>query len=298
MRSFNSEARFSGQRGYTIAEMLVSLTIGMIVTSLTLSSSVVNRYTISRDLVRTRLNQNLRGSLDLIGLDVRVAGENLTNSFPAIEIVNASGANSDKLFLRRNLLEEVLPLCTSIAAGSATTTLIVAQTTATPGCSYSGQTHNYTTWESYRTSNGGSVNAFIFDTANKHGEFFTYQSGVATGSQYRLIAAPRTWQYGYTAGTTAIYILEEWEYRRENDLIKLVANRNEALPYDVTFGVTDVQFSALLNDATTVIAFDKTKDWTTIASVEILITGQEKFSGKMTTRTVTGKFFPRNVLSN
>lgn len=138
----------------------------------------------------------------------------------------------------------------------------------------------------------------MFDTINRRGEFFTFQSETSTGTQYRIIAAPITWQYAYTAGTSALYILEEWEYRRENDLVKLVVNRDETSLYDVAFGVTDLQFNAVLNDASVVTAFDKTKDWTTLSAIEIIIAGQESFSGKKTTRTVSGRFFPRNVLSN
>lgn len=83
MRNCNNRNAYSvsNQRGYTIAELLVSMTIGMMVTALTLSSSMINRYTIGKDVARTRLNQNLRGSLDLVGLDVRVSGENLNTSF-------------------------------------------------------------------------------------------------------------------------------------------------------------------------------------------------------------------------
>ena len=288
----------SGEHGFTLPELMVSIVLGLMVTGLTLSSSMMNRFTISKDIARTRLNQNIRGAVDLIRLDVRVAGENLNNSFPAIEIIDSTATTSDRLILRRNLLSEVLPLCTSIAAASTTTRVIFARTTSTPGCSYSGQSHNYSAWESYRTSNGGSVKAFLYDTVQRRGEFFTYTAAVNSGSQYELTAAPTSWQYSYTAGTSAVYLLEEWEYRKEAELIKLIENRDTTNPYNVAFGASDFQITAILNDDTTVTTFDQTKDWTSLAAIDISISGTEHFAGKTMQRTLSGRYFPRNILSN
>ena len=299
MRSCSSPvALVSQQRGFTLPELMVSVFLGLIVTGLTLSSSLVNRYTISKDVARTRLNQNIRGAVDLIGLDVRVAGENLNSSVPAIEIINATGVTSDRLILRRNLLEEVLPLCTSITAGSSTNRVIFARTTSTAGCSYSGQTHNYTTWEAYRTARGGSVRAFLYNTVLRRGEFFTYTSAINSGSQYELVTSAITWQNSYPAGTSAVYVLEEWEYRRESDLIRLIENRDTASPYNVAFGATDFQVTGILNDDTSVTAFDQTRDWTTLQAIDISITGSERFVRKNMLRTLSGRYFPRNILSN
>jgi type IV pilus assembly protein PilW len=286
------------QRGFTLPELMVSIVLGLLVTGLTLSSSYLTRFSISKDIARTRLNQNIRGAIDILGLDIRVAGENLNNSFPAIEIVNSTTTTSDRLILRRNLLEEVLPVCTTITATSTVTQITIARTTTTPGCTYSGQTHNYNTWQSYRSATSGSVKAFIYDTVLRRGEFFTYISGTNTGTQYQLNTAAKTWQYGYTAGTSAVYMLEEWEYRRESELIKLIENRDTTTPYNVAFGTTDFQVTATLNDNSVVSVFDNTRDWTTLAAVEISMTGSEQSAKKTMTRTLTGKFFPRNILSN
>jgi len=278
--------------------MLVSITIGLMVTGLTLSSSLINRYSISKDIARTRLNQNVRGAIDMIGLDVRVTGENLTSSFPAIEVIDAVSGSSDRLILRRNLLAEVLPLCTAISAGSTVTQIIFARTTATPGCSYAGQTHNYNTWQNYRVANGGTVKAFIFDAVLRRGEFFTYRAGVSTGTQYELSTNPITWQYSYAVGTSAVYMLEEWEYRKEGELITLIENRETADPYNIAFGANSFNVNAILDDDSSVASFSETQNWTTLSAVEISLTGTEQFMKKPMLRTLTGRFFPRNILSN
>jgi len=78
-------------RGFTILELLVTMFLSLLVAALALSALTVSRSVLGKDQVRIQLAQNLRGSLDIIGIDVRVGGENLGTGFPAIETTNGAG---------------------------------------------------------------------------------------------------------------------------------------------------------------------------------------------------------------
>jgi Tfp pilus assembly protein PilW len=109
MLGFNS---LRSEKGYTVVELLVSGSLGVLLLALVVGSSVATRNNYKKDLVRARSNESLRGVIDIIAGDARLAGENLGAGFPAVEVVD-SGIN-DSLIIRRNLLSEVLPLCANI----------------------------------------------------------------------------------------------------------------------------------------------------------------------------------------
>lgn len=289
----------SSARGFTVSELLVAMTLGLLVTGLALNSSISNKNAWGKDVVRTRLNQNIRGSLDIIGVDARVAGENLNSSFPAVEVIDGGAGSPDTLVIRRNLLEEVLPLCTTITAGTSTTDIFFATGGSTAGCVYSGQTHNYTTWRSYRLAQPASqVRAYLHNSTTRQGEFFDYVSESSSSPDYSLSRSPGTWANTYTAGASAIYILEEWQYQIQNGLLQVVQNRETGNPLNVAFDIADFQVTILLNDDSVLNSFAATENWTDIAALQVAITGIGSFRGAPVTRTVSGSFFPRNILSN
>ena len=67
--------------GFTVLEMLVASSIGLLVLTLLLSSTLASKNLFRADVVRTRINQDLRSALDIVGSQVRVAGENFVVSF-------------------------------------------------------------------------------------------------------------------------------------------------------------------------------------------------------------------------
>ena len=85
-------------------ELIVSAGIGLGLLAATAGVVMSNRGLFNVDMVRTKLNQNLRSSLDIVGMNVREAGENLPGAFPAVELIDG-GAGPDHLILRRNLLD-------------------------------------------------------------------------------------------------------------------------------------------------------------------------------------------------
>lgn len=288
----------SSDSGFTVLELLVSAFLGLIVVGLTLSVSIAKKNVLGRDMARTRLSQNLRGAMDIIGADVRVGGENLGGSFPAIEIIDGSGSNPDVLIARRNLIDEVIPLCTQLDAATTTQEVYFAIPGLTPGCIYSGQTTSFNAWQAYRTAEGGTVDAYIWDSSGRRGEYFQMSGEGDNGTSYWITRASGTWQNTYPVGSSAIYILEEWRYELNNGLLQVILNQDTASPYNVAFGVTGFQARALLQDGSVDTDFSASDLWTTIDQVEVTLTGSESFRKEPIDRTLVGRFFPRNVLSN
>ena len=290
-------------RGFTVLELLVTSALGLLILALAINATLTNRSTLGKDQIRVQLGQNLRGAMDIIGTDLRVGGENLSSGFPALEVSAGSGTTPDTLYVRRNLLDETLPVCVAITAGSATATIVVANSSTAAGCVYASRTHDFNSWKSYRTAKGGTVNAYIFDTVTKKGEFFKYTGESDSGSVYSLTRQSGTWtnSYSYTSGSSPsswLYILEEWQYRVENALLQVVQNRDTANALNVMFGVTNFQVLMLMQDGTTMTSFASTDSWPDIKEVQVDLTATDRYRNDTLTATLTGKYFPRNILSN
>lgn len=283
--------------GFTLLELLVAATLGFLVLGLLLSSTIASKNLFQADVIRTRINQDLRGTLDIIGSQIRVAGENLSSSFPAIILENnANGANSDRLTLRRNLLDEILKVCVEIPAG--TNIDIVFATGSEPGCSYSDNTHNYQRWSAYRTEQNGSVEAFIFDGSSKNGEFFLYNSEFDASGEYGISRAGGAWEHTYSAQAGAVYILEQWTFELDEQTLQLIVNNDTANPLNVAFGITEFQVVAIAQDGSELDSLDTTDSWTDLRSLRITLTGQDTFRNEPISRTLSTEFFPRNILSH
>ena len=290
--------RQHSNRGFSVAELLVATGVGLLLVSLCLASVKLNSDVLGSDTARTRLNENLRGAMDVLIADGRVAGQNLSSTFPAVEIANGTGTASDQLTLRRNLLDEVLKVCTALTAGSTVRDVYFAIPGTTQGCVYSGLAQNYNSWRTYRTTHGGVVKAFIYDSTVKLGEFFDYSSETDTGTSYYIHRSSGTWARNYPNTSSSVYILEEWTYRKDGDILQIVQNRDTTNPYNLSFGITDFQAIAYMQDGTTNTSFTTTNSWSLISRIEVTLSGTDKYAKKSVNRTLVSQFFPRNVLSN
>jgi type IV pilus assembly protein PilW len=290
----------ASDKGFTLIELLVTSVLGLIMLALTLSATTSNRRLYKYDLVRTRINQNMRSALDIMGIDVRQAGENLFSTFPAIEIVNGASGTPDDLVIRRNLLDEVYNVCLPIAAGSGNSTVIVADNSvAQPGCDKTSNLTTYNSWRAKRLADPSAViNAYIYNRSTKLGEFFHYQTEATTSTQYSLTRSGGSWQNAYPVGASSIYVLEEWRYRIRNNVLQIVLDQDTTNALNVVDGVTDFQVSALMQDGSTRLTFIPGDNWSQLKSISVSVTGRDTALGKTLNRTLAANFFPRNILSN
>ncbi|MFN8391683.1 MAG: hypothetical protein U0136_15450 [Bdellovibrionota bacterium] len=292
----------------TILELMVASTIALFIVGMTVSTTVVNRDAYGYDIVRTRLNQNLRSAFDVINTEVRQAGERLPGSFPAIEIVDGASGAPDTLILRRNLLDEVLTVCQTLTTASGPDVYLTSSAAGTPPvCVFGTQTANFNAWHSYRIGSAGGtshvVRSYIFDFTTKLGQFFNYSSDNTSGTTQTIRKQSGSWAGTYTGLSASVYMLSEWKFQLSTtpgseDLLQLVENQDTANPKNVVYGVKNIQFRALMQDGTSKTTFTKNDNWSQIRAIEVTISGSDKFRDRVIDSTLTTQLFPRNVLSN
>lgn len=293
----------NSNKGFTLIEIMVANALGMLIVGLTIAAILSNRSLYQHDLVRTRVNQNLRGALDLVGVNIREAGENLPATVPAVEVIDG-GADADELILRRNLIDEVLKLCTPLAGGSSTNQVYFSTAANEPGCTYGDQQQNFAAWLAHRTQNGGSVKAYIFDPTTNAGEIFDYVGETDSGLAHNIVRGSGNWQNDYSVGLTAVYLIEQWHFRLVDDvetdlkILQLIENDDLGNPKGVVFGLESFRVVANMQDDTVLNNLTVTDEWTNIKSIEVALRGQEMAQRKSVTRNLSARFFPRNILSN
>ncbi|WP_337845956.1 prepilin-type cleavage/methylation domain-containing protein, partial [Thermus sp.] len=220
-------------KGLTLVELLIALGVGILLLGLSLSLVLSSRRLYTLDQTRTALNQNLRATLDLLGADVRQAGERTPPDLPAIEAI---GGNT--LVLRRNLLDTVLTLCdpSGIRAGSSQDVLFVARRNQSPPPQClpqdgdgNGRDDRLEAFARYRQEGGGKVTLYLYDPTTGRGEFFPYDT--EDHSRFHLHRARGRWLNDYPGnGTARIYALEERRYLLQGDVLTLILNGDTAHP--------------------------------------------------------------------
>lgn len=140
-------------KGFTLIELIFGLLIMLIVGGLAMNALVEASKTASNDKRNIDSSQNLSAVLEIIGNDIKQAGENINDgNFPVISIapntdvtVPAPMTGSSKITIRRAFTSP-LNLCEPVAAAATVTSLIVANNSLTgtnPNCSTAGSlTHS------------------------------------------------------------------------------------------------------------------------------------------------------------
>ncbi len=291
----------ASERGFTIVELLVSSLIGLIILSMALASTLSSRSLYREDVVRTRINQNLRSAVDIISLNARQAGQSLEEQFPAILLEDGA---EDVLILRRNLYErEVLNLCQSLTQATFTPTITVSNDPANTNsnCRYSAGWATYlNTWSIYRQDNADVVSAFAFNRTSRVGEFFLFSGETDDGNQLLIHRQSGNWQNDYVGDgvSSALYLLEEFRYQVTNGVLQLVINDDQTNALNVVDGITQFQVIAHMRDGTTQTALIGTDEWAEVASLELQLTGSEQIAGRVLSSSLNTRIFPRNILSH
>ena len=280
----------------------------VIVLGATLGIALSSRTMFETDQHRTSVNQNLRAGLDLLGIDVRQAGERLPFDAPAVTITDGSGGASDELTLRRNMLDYVLPVCVNIHAGSAADSVFIARMKGfgpkvPQGCipvpdeNADGWPDNLEMWREYRIANGGSVLAYIHNPITGDGEFFTYDDEDNSDFHIHKLNADH-WQYSYpTNQQPRVYILEQRTFLLNGDVLQCVINGDTAGALNLVNHMRDLQVRAFFRDGT-IESTLAGRLWTDLDSLEVRLVGGEEFAQRDLEREVVTRLFPRNVLSH
>jgi len=284
--------------GFTIIELLVASSLGLLMLGIVMSTFISSRQMARYDIDRTMVQQNLRGTMDIIGMNIRLAGENLSPAFPAVELINGAAGAPDELILRRNLRDEILKLCEDINIGTQDPFYFAIPGT-TPGCVFSDQVQNFNTWSNYLSTLGSDAKGYIYDPATDTGEFFPLNEvEMAIDNMYVRAPSAYNWQNSYEVGQTAGYILEEWRFRLVGDILQAIIDQDFNNPRNITFGISDFQVRVTMADGTVLENFDSSENWTEISAIEVILEGEAGSNVNPVERTLRASFFPRNILSN
>ncbi len=291
--------------GMTLVELLVATTVGLVLTGLTVGVTLRNRDLLQMDLVRVSLNDNLRAGLDLIGVNIRQSGENLSSVFPAIEVLNGADGAPDELILRRSLLDESIYVCRALPDTSANRVYFAINVPdPESGCIYSSTATTHDSWSELLASTEDELSVYLLHEGTKDLYRYTLAEVVddTAGAERYIETAAAVTQILPALGASG-YLLEEWHFRVIQDasgenLLQLIQNGDTDNPLNVVSGITDLQIAVRMSDGTTQDAFPKTDRWTEIEAVEIQLTGNDTYRNQPIARTLTASYFPRNILSN
>lgn len=292
----------SAERGVTLPELLVALTVALLVTAAAFGLALASRSLYDADRVRVRLNQDLRAAMDFLGTDVRQAGERLGDDFPAV-VIEDGGAGPDVLVLRRNLLSTVLRLCRPLQDAQREIYVGEPDIAPPPGCSRVSDDdgdswpENLQAWREHRFVSGGRARGFVFDPSEGEGEFFDFVS--EDPDRLLLLADEGTrWHRRYdVTSQSRLYILEERRYELAGDLLRLVKDGEADEPLHLVEGITALSVEALLRDGSRLESFGPADVWTELAALEIELRGETVEDDRTIERRWSTRFVPRNVLS-
>ena len=288
----------SNHRGFSILEVVVSMTLGMGLVGIALASVLSYRSLYEVDIARTQVSQSIRGGLDFMGVQVRQAGERLNSAFPAIELIDGAGVASDQFIVRKNMLDEVAKVCT---VAKVTHSRVQIAKAAKAGCAYNDTADIYNAWSAYRTDNGGAVQAYIYDTAADLGEFFTFASETVkttTPQNRRFHRDTGTWSREYPANSSYVYMIEEWKFAVNPNTNTLQVTVNGGSPSNIISDVTDLRVEIEMQDGTVVTSFGSTDNWQAIKLITITLDGNASVGHKSKSKSVSATFYPRNILSD
>lgn len=232
--------------GLSLLELLVTVVISTVILSVSLGVIVSQRRQHLNQQANTDTGQTLRAGMDMIGNDIRQAGEQIGagTRLPVLSLVDGAASAPDRLVLQRKLIALELNVCSDVAAGSPTAILVADKNN--PNCIYSdgdtnGVPDDVQEWTTFRCQQddadgcqtttppncqqaGGSDRecawAYLYDPVNGRGEFFVYageRPNPSNVDQYQVniqtIPAQTTFANAYPAANRPkLYLLEQRQY--------------------------------------------------------------------------------------
>lgn len=262
-------------QGITLAELIVSSVVATIVLSISLGGAMFNRELYNQDQVRTRVSQNIRSVLDLVGSDIQQAGERIPRDrrFPVLEL--RQNGTSSSLIMRRHILDQPLTVCQSFVEGDSISSLQVFERfTNAPGqvrppgtcAELRDETGNPLTtppaidtdlaqWQAEINSKNGRMRAYLYN-GDGSGQFVQViginpmnPASDPTGNS-RVIQIVRVpGQAVYTSGTARLYLLEERKYEIVNNTLQMTVD--DGVPQALVSGIQRMQISVRYDDQPT-----------------------------------------------
>ena len=305
----------STARGFTLPELIVAITVMGIIMGLVIPMVLGVREGVRADQLRTGANQRVREASDLIGADVRIAGERFpagtTLQLQPLEIVDG-GAGPDELIIRRSLWAGTLPVCENNLQGAGATIRVVRDNgwlgspegQGHPECGQpvgaDGWPRNLSEVRALADEVGidGVLQGFLFDPANDVGEFISFEvedNANLTGQIRRTNGGSLQGNY-LLENRPLIYVLSERRYRVAGEVLELLLDGGEA-PLRAVPSIINFRARFVLDGGVTAAALPAGVSWRDIQGVELTLTSRTEGGGDENVQTLTSSYFPRNVLS-
>jgi len=288
----------SSAAGFTLLEALVAAGLTTLTTGLMYVSVLTVRDGYIHDVHRTRINGNLRSAMDILSMHIRQSGEYLPALFPAVEVIDGE-PESDTLILRRGLLSEVLTLCEDASMGSSTLTLSSGDL-ADSACYVGNVEPMYNTvLDRVNDADSELLRLFVFDRSTLEYEFVELEQGSLIGDEYRFSISPLS--NTYSRMNTSIYLVEEMRFVNSSDdkTLSVSATHFSDESRPLAFHVDAFRVSLMMQDGETrsELSGNSGIPWKNIKRIMITLSGGDAFKDREFSSSISGEFFPRNVLS-
>lgn len=310
-------SRRSNRRGFTLAELIVAMAVMGLIMGLVTPMVIGVRESVRSDQGRTGASQRVRDTSDLIGSDIRVAGERFAAGASLqllpIEIVDG-GDQPDEIVLRRNLWSGTLPICDNNVQGSKQSIHVVRNEAwlktkkgkKHPECGQpvgdDGWPQNLSEVKALAEDIGddGTLNGYIYDPAQEYGEFLSFKVKKNADKNGQIKRTTTTnLEHVYKLGDYAlIYILSERRYRVEDGTLQLVVDGDEDGAMRVAPDITGLRARFMLEGGGTASTLPDGAGWQDIQGIEITVTASSVVNGEEREQTLTSRYFPRNILSH
>ncbi|MBW4551836.1 MAG: prepilin-type N-terminal cleavage/methylation domain-containing protein [Aphanocapsa sp. GSE-SYN-MK-11-07L] len=227
----------NANRGLTLVELLVATIIASMVLGVAFGGATFNRRLYLEDQVRNSVDQNLRSAMDLLGADIRQAGEYVNRQDPAVPVIqlsdDAANPGSSILTIRRDLFDRALPVCADLGTAPSTPAMGVTEITVFDSASTVARCNNdssgsiaslLTLWASYITANGGQARAYLYN--GNGGQFVNVTAVNGPGGERTITADSFNGLEVYLADSQSRLALYE---ERRYSLIPDPANANSKI---------------------------------------------------------------------
>ena len=307
--------RRARRQGFTLVELLISVSLLMVVLLLVweLTGSTLALY--RTDQARLAANRNARSTLEILGNDVRQSGERFSSDFPAISVSQDSSGNS-VLTLRRSLTDAPLPLCAPIPAAAALyvngnspyrAALQGGRSNLPDACVSAPQ--NLTSWDSQIQA--GNDRGYIVDmSGSRQAGDFVILTGIssAAGRQSLLTRAlprtaydPRRVSSSDPGRDVRVYLMEERRYFVQGGQLQLAVNGDPAqaaAPGVLSFTAVPYLKGNPPVPAPLPFPGGKAVSWKSLAYLDLTLVLRESGGrGVSVTRSLTERYTPRNASS-
>lgn len=273
--------------GFSLIELLVTVLVSTAILGVSLGLIVTQRRQYLNQQAATNTSQTLQAGMEMIGTDIRQAGEQVGNGpgLPVLQLINGGAGIQNELVLQRKLLPQELNVCSDVSAGSNRVTVADKSNAACPFTD--GDTNSIPDdvqeWRTFRCQQDGTAGclatppincqqtggsdqectwAYIYDPANNRGEFFIYAgegTDPSNARRYQIkIQGELSNSYrvsGPIETRPKLYLIEQRQYSLsavpnavgDRRLQLQLRDAQHNLSYDLVSGIRDFQVQAQLS---------------------------------------------------